>query len=81
MTTKHFLKGVGLVILLMFTTGVALPWVISNFVMPIWMILGTVGAIIVVWGMLLQPIYTQMIKMIFSPKNNGNKDEENDRSN
>ncbi len=52
-----------MLMLLMFTTGIVLPWVISNVLMPVWMIIFTLGAIIALWVILLEKPYRRLIKL------------------
>ena len=63
MTSRHLLKAIGMLMLLMFTTGIVLPWVISNVLMPVWMIIFTLGAIIALWVILLEKPYRRLIKL------------------
>lgn len=60
---KHLLKAVGLAMLLMFTTGIVLPWIISTIVMPLWMIIFTLGAIIFLWIILLDKPFRKLINL------------------
>lgn len=48
--------------LLMFTTGIVLPWIISNVLMPVWMIIFTLGAVLALWVMILERPYRKLIK-------------------
>ena len=50
-----------MLMLLMFTTGIVLPWVISNVLMPVWMIIFTLGAVIALWVVLLERPYRKMV--------------------
>lgn len=63
MKSRHLLKAIGMLMLLMFTTGIVLPWVISNVLMPVWMIIFTLGAIIALWVILLEKPYRRLIKL------------------
>lgn len=60
---KNLLKAVGLAMLLMFTTGIVLPWVISTIVMPLWMIIFTLGAVIFLWIILLDKPFRKLINL------------------
>lgn len=60
---KHLLKAVGLAMLLMFTTGIVLPWIISTIVMPLWMIIFTLGAVIFLWIVLLDKPFRKLINL------------------
>ncbi len=60
---KHLLKAVGLAMLLMFTTGIVLPWIISTIVMPLWMIIFTLGAVIFLWIILLDKPFRKLINL------------------
>ena len=62
MKSRHLLKGIGMFMLLMFTTGIFLPWVISNVIMPVWMIMFTLGAILCLWVVILERSYRQLIR-------------------
>ena len=62
MKSRHLIKGIGMFMLLMFTTGIILPWVISNVVMPVWMIMFTLGAILCLWVVILERPYRNLIK-------------------
>ena len=61
MKSRHLIKGIGMFMLLMFTTGIILPWVISNVIMPVWMIIFTLGAVIALWVVLLERPYRKMV--------------------
>jgi len=50
---KLMLKVVGGFMALFFTTGIVLPWVISNVVMPVWMIIATLGAVCWLWAFIM----------------------------
>lgn len=62
MKSRHLLKAIGLLMLLMFTTGIVLPWIISNVLMPVWMIIFTLGAVLALWVMILERPYRKLIK-------------------
>jgi hypothetical protein len=62
MISRCLLKAIGLLMLLMFTTGIILPWVISNVLMPVWMIIFTLGAVIALWVVILERPYRKLIK-------------------
>lgn len=64
MKSRHLLKGIGMFMLLMFTTGIVLPWVISNVVMPLWMIMFTLGGVLCFWIVILERPYRHLIKFI-----------------
>lgn len=64
MKSRHLLKVIFLMMLLMFTTGIVLPWVISNVIMPVWMIMFTLGAILCLWVLILERPYRQLIKFL-----------------
>jgi uncharacterized membrane protein YgaE (UPF0421/DUF939 family) len=51
---KHVFQGIGILVFLLVTTGIILPWVISNFILPLWMILVTLGVMIAIWFMVLE---------------------------
>jgi hypothetical protein len=51
---KHVFQGIGILVFLLVTTGIILPWVISNFILPLWMILITLGVMIGIWFMVLE---------------------------
>jgi hypothetical protein len=51
---RHVFQGIGILIFLLITTGIILPWVISNFILPLWMILVTLGVLIGIWLMVLE---------------------------
>ena len=55
--------------LLTFTTGIVLPWVISNVMMPLWMIIFTLGAVIALWVVILEKPYRTFIKFILKSLN------------
>ncbi len=60
---RNLLKAVGLAMLLMFTTGIVLPWIISTIVMPLWMIIFTLGAVIFLWIVLLDKPFRKLINL------------------
>jgi hypothetical protein len=62
MKSRYLIKGIGMFMLLMFTTGIVLPWVISNVIMPVWMIMFTLGAILCLWVVILEQAYLKLIK-------------------
>jgi len=62
MKSKSLLKAIGMFILLLFTTGILVPWIISNALMPIWMIVLALGAIIFLWVLLLEWPYQNLVK-------------------
>jgi Flp pilus assembly protein TadB len=62
MKSRHLLKGIGMLMFLMFTTGIILPWVISNVVMPLWMIMFTLGGVLCLWIVILERPYRRLIK-------------------
>lgn len=71
---KHLLKAVGLAMLLMFTTGIVLPWIISTIVMPLWMIIFTLGEVVFLWIILLDKPFRKLINLALS---NRKKEAEN----
>jgi hypothetical protein len=62
MKSLPLLKAIGLLMLLMFTTGIVLPWVISNVLMPVWMIMFTFAAVLCLWVIILERPYRKLIK-------------------
>jgi hypothetical protein len=68
MKSRHLLKAIGLLMLLMFTTGIIVPWIISNVLMPVWMIIFTLGAVIAFWVLLLERPYRKMIKVFLKAR-------------
>lgn len=73
---KHLLKAVGLIMLLMFTTGIVLPWIISNVVMPLWMIIFTLGAVIFLWIVLCERPFRKLINLAIKARKQEVKDGE-----
>ncbi len=67
--TVNLLKAMGILMLLIFTTGIVLPWVISNVLMPVWMIIFTLGGIVALWVVLLERPYYAVIKYLLSFRN------------
>jgi hypothetical protein len=51
---RYVFQGIGILVFLLITTGIILPWVISNFILPLWMILVTLGVLIGIWLMVLE---------------------------
>lgn len=64
MKSLPLLKAIGLLMLLMFTTGIVLPWVISNVLMPVWMIMFTFAAVLCLWVIILERPYRKLIKTV-----------------
>lgn len=77
--TKHLLKAVGLAMLLMFTTGIVLPWIISTIVMPLWMIIFTLGAVIFLWVILLDRPFRKLINLAIKARKKEIKDDDRTR--
>ncbi len=61
MRTMSVLKGLFLLVAIMFTTGIILPWVISNVLMPVWMIIFTLGTILALWLIILERPFRKMM--------------------
>jgi len=51
---RQVFQGIGILVFLLITTGIILPWVISNFILPLWMILVTLGVLIGIWFIVLE---------------------------
>jgi len=62
---KHILKAVAVVMLLMFTTGIVLPWIISTVILPLWMIIFSVGAVIFLWFVVLDKTFRKSLVFAF----------------
>jgi hypothetical protein len=77
MKSRCLLKAIGLLMLLMFTTGIVLPWIISNVLMPVWMIIFTLAAVIALWVVLLESPYRKLVQFLLNTK----KESANDNSN
>jgi hypothetical protein len=63
---KYILQGIGVLMLFFFTAGILLPWVISTLVMPLWMIIFTVGAVTALWVILLETPFFKLVDVIRS---------------
>ncbi len=64
MNKLALLKASGLMALLLFTTGIALPWIISSVVMPVWMIIFTLIAMAFVWALILEGPFKKLVNLI-----------------
>ncbi len=64
MKSRHLLKGIGLMLFMLFTTGIILPWVISNVIMPVWMIMFTLGGILCIWIVVLDKPCRLFIRIV-----------------
>lgn len=67
MTSRNIVNTLCFIILVMlflFTTGIVLPWIISNVVMPIWMTVFAFLAVIFIWMVILDPIIRKLINKI-----------------
>lgn len=64
-----YIYTASLIMLFMFTTGIALPWLISNVVMPLWMIIFSIISLLLFWAIILEKPYRKIISYI-NKKNN-----------
>lgn len=64
MKSKYLFALIILVMLFMLTTGIALPWVISNDALPVWLIVIIISGIVGLWYKLLEDPYKKLKKSV-----------------
>lgn len=62
---KNVFKGFGILFLFLITTGIALPWIISNVVMPLWMIMASVILLGCVWCLIFKKAFRESLIKLF----------------